>query len=38
MRLSGGGLNGAGKQVDEHLWWVGVAEICTGMMDKVYGS
>lgn len=38
MRLSDGGLNGEGKQVDELLWWVGVVEICMGMMDKVYGS
>lgn len=38
MRLSGGGLNGEEKQVDELLRWVGVAEICMGMMDKVYGS
>lgn len=38
MRLSGGGLNGEGKQVDELRRWVGVAEIYMGMMDKIYGS
>ena len=26
MRLSGGGQNGEGGQVDKTLWWVGVAE------------